>query len=64
MHSTRFYRNPSDGTYRCICTCGFTCEGDRETVQTRAATHDLDEVEGSPTWRPPSPKRTTDAPAR
>ncbi len=42
-HEIRFYRNPADGMYRAICSCGWTLEGDREDVQAKAATHDLDE---------------------
>ena len=44
MHSVRFYRCPDEpGLFRAVCTCKWAIQGDLETIQTRAATHDLDE---------------------
>jgi hypothetical protein len=43
-HITRFYRCPDEpGLFRAVCTCGWSIQGDLKTIQTRAATHDLDE---------------------
>lgn len=43
MHEVRFYRNPDDGTYRAICTCGWLINGaSLESLQCAAATHDLE----------------------
>ncbi len=43
LHSISFYRSTDDGSYRAVCTCKWSCNGTREEVQCRAATHDLDE---------------------
>jgi hypothetical protein len=44
-HITRFHRCPDEvGMFRAICICGWSIQGDLETIQTRAATHDLDEL--------------------
>ena len=44
-HQITFQRLPNDGTHRAMCSCGWSITGDREEVQQRAATHDMDEAE-------------------
>ncbi len=49
MHSVRFYRSTTEpGVYHAACSCGWTINGDLETIQGRAATHDLDEIQEAP----------------
>ena len=48
-HVARFYRCTDEpGLYRAVCTCGWSIQGDLETIQARAATHDLDEIQEPP----------------
>jgi len=47
IHIVRFLRSTTEpGTFRAVCTCGWSVEGDLEHVQTAAAAHDLDEAQG------------------
>ncbi len=51
-HTIRFLRSTSEpGEYRAVCTCGWSIGGTLEHIQTRAATHDLDEIEEPPLRR-------------
>lgn len=44
FHSIRFFRCPEEaGEFRAVCTCGWSIRGTLEEIQSRAATHDLDE---------------------
>lgn len=48
-HYIRFLRAVDEpGIYRGVCSCGWSMTGEREEVQARAATHDLDEQPGEP----------------
>lgn len=42
-HSVHFQRRTDKPLFRASCTCGWSVEGTCEEVQTKAATHDLDE---------------------
>ena len=43
-HSIRFYRSTTEpGVCHAACSCVWAMNGDLKTIQTRAATHDLDE---------------------
>jgi hypothetical protein len=45
-HQVRFFRSTDEpGLHKAVCTCGWSMNGDLETLQTRAATHDLDTFE-------------------
>lgn len=49
LHTVRFLRSTTEpGQYRAVCTCGWSIQGERDFVQGRAATHDLDELEEPP----------------
>lgn len=41
-HSVKFERNTRSGDWRAKCTCGWFHIGERDEVQSRAATHDLE----------------------
>jgi len=44
LHTVRFFRSTDEpNLHRAACTCGWSMNGDLETLQLRAATHDLDE---------------------
>jgi len=47
-HEVRFYRNPDDGHYRAVCSCGWI-ENDPvlADLQARAGSHDLNPTEES-----------------
>lgn len=42
-HLTNFYRVPDTGLTYGLCSCGWSLTGQRDEVEARAATHDLDE---------------------
>lgn len=43
-HSVRFFRCVDEpDLHRAICSCGWAITGDQDHVQSRAATHDIDE---------------------
>jgi hypothetical protein len=44
FHYVTFQKNPTTREWRGACHCGWSMTGTQEDVQTRAATHDLDEV--------------------
>jgi len=49
LHSVRFYRSTTEpGVYHATCSCGWAMSGDLQELQTRAATHDLDEIREPP----------------
>ena len=50
LHTTRFFRCIDEpGEYRAVCTCGWSMRAeDLATLQMRAATHDLDDIEEAP----------------
>jgi hypothetical protein len=53
-HTVSFYRYLDEpGESRAVCTCGWSMRGSLEECQTRAATHDLDEVEEAAEYKKP-----------
>lgn len=63
QHHVQFYRCADEpGLHRAICTCGWSMQGELETLQARSGSHNLDElkepplrqkgfVSGIPDWR-------------
>lgn len=50
FHTVRFERNTANNRWRARCSCGWARYGEREEVQTAAASHDLEQwVAADPT---------------
>lgn len=42
IHTVAFARNQRTGLWRATCNCGWVTFGERDEVQAKAATHDMD----------------------
>lgn len=47
-HQTTFQRNTKNGLWRADCSCGWFLIGEQVAVQSRAATHDIEEIPVEP----------------